>query len=152
MNLRELIRATKGDRSYDDLAREAGGSPSRQRWQQFASEKPMKNFPDPTTIRSMARTLRVGEPRVIMAAAATLGFATNAEQGRFAALVPPDAEQLTDKQIAAVLAVVDAMLQPALTPEDNGLPTDDHRQFGGGSAAPSRSSSGRSLGRGRQTG
>lgn len=115
MNLSELVEATKGDRSYEDLAKQSGGSPGRQRWQQLATQ-PQKNFPDPPTIRSVAKVLDVSEERVVLAAAESLGLTTVREQSTVAALLPPSADRLTDKQIFAVVSVVRAMIDPEPDP------------------------------------
>lgn len=112
MDLAELVRATKGDRSYADLAHATGGVPGAKRWQQIAT-KPLKNFPDPPTIRAIAKALRVSETKVVMAAAASLGLSTSEGQSRLVELLPPAAGGLTDKQITAVLAIIDALVEPA---------------------------------------
>lgn len=72
-DLASLIKARKGDRSYDQLERDAGGKPTAARWQQLAM-KPQRNFPDPETIHGISRALRVTETEVVMAAARTLGI------------------------------------------------------------------------------
>lgn len=115
MDLMELIRATKGDRSYADLERAGGGSPSAKRWQQLAT-KPQANFPDPPTIRAMARALGVSESSVIVAAGRSLGLTLDAPEGPLVDLLPPGAKKLTHHQVSAVLAVIRAMLEPADAP------------------------------------
>lgn len=108
MDIAELFRATKGDRSYDDLERACGGEPSSQRLQQIATTKP-KEFPRQETIRALSRGLGVSERAVIMAYAESLGFDTEGTSSRLAELLPAAAAQLSDEQTAAVLAVVRAM-------------------------------------------
>lgn len=112
MNLAALIRATKGDRSYEDLARLSKGQPGAKRWQQLATQ-PQKNFPDPPTIRGMARALGVEEVRVIIASAATLGLeVTTAQESHLVSLLPPGLGRLTNVQVTAIRSVVLAMLNP----------------------------------------
>lgn len=112
MNLQELVAACKGDRSYDDLETAGGGSPTSKRWQQIAT-KVDKNFPDPPTIRAMARALSVTETTVVLAAARSLGLTVPlADASRLAELLPPSAARLTAMQVAAVRQVVRAMVEP----------------------------------------
>lgn len=115
MQLAELIRRTKGDRSYDQLARDCGGAPSAQRLQQIATNKPLKAFPDAETILSLARGLGVPVRTVVLASADSLGLPVSGE-GALAELLPPAADRLNDQQVAAVLAVVNAMNPPTPAP------------------------------------
>lgn len=112
MNLQELIAACKGDRSYEALEKAGGGSPSSKRWQQIATKVDPK-FPDPATIRSIARALSVSETTVVLAAARSLGLTIPlADASRLAELLPPSAARLTPMQVAAVRQVVRAMVEP----------------------------------------
>ena len=112
MNLQELIAACKDGRSYDDLEKASGGSPTSARWQQIATKVDPK-FPDPKTIRAMARALSVTETTVVLAAARSLGLTIPlADASRLAELLPPSAARLTKMQIAAVRQVVRAMVEP----------------------------------------
>lgn len=107
----ELIRRTRGDRSYATLEADSGGSPGRQRWQQIATS-PQQNFPDPTTIRTMARVLGVPETTVVLAAARSAGLDVSQPGGPLAELLPPGSTRLTERQMAAVLTVIRAMIEP----------------------------------------
>ena len=73
MKLSELLNERKGDRSYEALERDCGGVPKAARLQQIAT-KPPKTFPDPDSIRGLARGLRVPERVVLAAAAESLGL------------------------------------------------------------------------------
>ncbi|MGN8245271.1 hypothetical protein ACTHAM_002390 [Cellulomonas soli] len=115
MNLAELIRTTKGDRSYDDLARDAGGAPGRQRWQQLASTMPLKNFPDPDSIRAIARALGVSQRAVVDAAGESLGLDIARGRSRFEELLPDGVDLLDDDAQAAVLAVLRALARASTT-------------------------------------
>ncbi len=126
MDLKELIRHTKGGRSYATLEAESGGSPGRQRWQQIATMQ-QNNFPDPATIKTMARVLGVSEMTVVLAAARSVGLDTAGLDGPLALLLPPTTSQLTERQVAAVVNVVRAMLEPepakAPLPDIHEVPT-----------------------------
>lgn len=111
MDLKELIRRTRGDRSYATLEADSGGSPGAQRWQQIATMQ-QRNFPDPATIRTMARVLGVPETTVVLAAARSAGLDIHQPGGPLAELLPPASHTLTERQLAAILAVIRAMLDP----------------------------------------
>lgn len=66
-----LIADRKGTRSYDRLSDDCGGTPSSGRLHQMAT-KPLKNFPDPESIRGMARGLGVTVTDIVMASARSL--------------------------------------------------------------------------------
>jgi hypothetical protein len=70
-NLAVLIADRKGTRSYDRLAEDCGGTPSSGRLHQMAT-RPLKNFPDPDSIRGMANGLGVTVTDIVMAAARSL--------------------------------------------------------------------------------
>ena len=112
VNLQELIAECKGDRSYADLERDGGGAPSSKRWWQIAT-KADPNFPDPATIRAIARALSVTETTVVLAAARSAGLTIPlADASRLAELLPPAASRLSRMQVAAVRQVVKAMVEP----------------------------------------
>lgn len=111
MNLSELIRATKGDRSYDKLEEAAGGKPTAARWQQLATAA-QRNFPDPPTIQGMAKALGVAEKVVVLAAARTLGLDATERESQLVALLPPGADHLSLAQIDAVRHVIRVMAEP----------------------------------------
>lgn len=71
--LEALILNHKGDRSFDDLSRACGGSPTGKRLHQMVT-RPMKNFPDPETIKNLARGLNVPATDVVLATARSLGI------------------------------------------------------------------------------
>lgn len=123
MDLAELIERTKGDRSYEQLADASGGSPSRQRWQQLGRQTSSAGMPDPGTIKTIASVLGVAERVALLAAARTAGLVVDEEGTPLGTLLPPSARQLTDRQVAAILSVVRAMLEPTdgtpMTPEEH---------------------------------
>lgn len=128
MDLSDLINAARGDRSFRDLERLSALTPkplSYGRWQQMASGRPaLRNFPDPDTIQSLATTLGVTERVVVLAAAESLGLNMTAEQSPLRDLLPAGSDTLTPRQMLAVLAVVQAFLDPGL-PD----PADDVDEF-----------------------
>ncbi len=73
-NLAQLILDRKMGRSFEKLADDCGGQPAGRRLQQMANGKPMRNFPDPDTIRALAVGLGVSEAEIILASARSLGF------------------------------------------------------------------------------
>ncbi|TGY79443.1 hypothetical protein, partial [Cellulomonas shaoxiangyii] len=72
-DLAALIADAKGDRSYDQLSRAAGGKPTAERLQQLATGE-MKTFPGPATIEALARGLGVTVTEVVTAACRSLGI------------------------------------------------------------------------------
>ena len=71
--LEALILNHKGDRSFDDLSRACGGSPTGKRLHQMVT-RPMRNFPDPDTIKNLARGLNVPATDIVLATARSLGI------------------------------------------------------------------------------
>lgn len=110
MNLGELIRRNKGDRSYDTLARDCGNRPTSQRIQQIASSRRLTNFPDPESIRGLAKGLGVTEAAVVHAAAISVGLRVEEPASRLASLIPVDADRTSDRFQDAVLGVIRAAL------------------------------------------
>ncbi|MCD2121207.1 hypothetical protein [Rhodococcus rhodochrous] len=72
-NLAALIADRKGTRSYEKISQDCGGLPTAKRVHQLATQ-PQKNFPDPDTIRGLARGLGVPVTEVVMAAARTVNL------------------------------------------------------------------------------
>lgn len=108
MKLDELIRTTKGGRSYVALARDTNGKLGAARWQQIAT-RPLRTFPDPGTIAAIAAALRVPQRTVVLAAATSLGLQVDS-QSSLVDLIPERAQDLPPHCVAAVLNVVDAMI------------------------------------------
>lgn len=71
--LRALIRNLRGDRNNVELSRDCGGYPTASRLQQI-SNNPIKLFPDPDTIRGLARGLNVTHAEVVGACAKDIGL------------------------------------------------------------------------------
>jgi hypothetical protein len=71
--LRALVASRRGDRNNAELSRDCGGIPTQSRLQQLANNT-IKVFPDPDTIRGLARGLNVTVEQVISACAADLSL------------------------------------------------------------------------------
>ena len=71
--LRALIRNLRGDRNNAELSRDCGGFPTQSRLQQI-STLPIKVFPDPDTIKGLARGLNVSVWEVVAACSKDLGL------------------------------------------------------------------------------
>lgn len=112
MNLSELIDTHRGGRSYAELERDCGGSPSKGRLQQMVRQ-PIKNFPDPPTVRALARGLKVSQAAVVLAAAESLGLDVRTSRPRVVELMPADADHLSERQAAAIAHLVATMVEPA---------------------------------------
>lgn len=113
MDLAELILNAKGDRSLRDLARDSErleAPLSAAAWHQLARPDSRKNFPDPATIRTIAAVLGVPQRVVVLAAAESLGLDVADRESDLARMLPAGARELTDRQVVAVLSVVQAFL------------------------------------------
>jgi hypothetical protein len=110
-DLRELIGLRKGDRSYEQLSKACGGTPSRQRLQLLATE-PIKNFPDPDTIRGLSKGLGVTESTVVLASAASLGLDVHTPT-MWAALLPAGTELIPEHMRDGILSVVHSAVRMA---------------------------------------
>lgn len=111
MDLSALIDVHRGGRSYAELARDCGGSPTDKRLQQLV-RVPIKNFPDPGTIAALARGLRVTQGVVVLAAAESLGLDVRTSMPRLVELLPAVTSQLTEQQAAAIAHLVRTFLEP----------------------------------------
>lgn len=112
----DLIQARRAERgwSYRTLADRADHVFSAQRWQQLGTGVRIKEFPEPATIQAMADALEVDVASVVLAAAASIGLPVERRQSELAAMLPSNADDLTEEQRDAVLAVIRAM-----TPKEN---------------------------------
>lgn len=101
--------------TYAQLEEACGGKPTAARLQQMAPRSPtsgrLREFPDPDSVRGLARGLRKTELTVVLAAAESLDLDVKA-QSKLTDLLPPESDALTDVQIAAVQQVVWSMLHP----------------------------------------
>lgn len=75
MTLGQLLNAARrgGEISYERLSKACGGAPSAKRLHQLENG-PLKNFPDPDTIRNLSTGTGFSVTEVIFAAARSLGL------------------------------------------------------------------------------
>jgi len=92
--LEALLLNRKGDRTWEQVARDCGGIITEQRLQQMSKSKPIKNFPDPGTVQGLARGLNSSVTEVLVACARSLGL--RAEDPVAGALVLHGAGSLPD--------------------------------------------------------
>lgn len=111
MNLNELFRYHKGARSYDELERACSRALTSQRLQQIATTVP-KAFPHAANISAIAKALGVREVVVVLAAAESLGLDVGREVPRLVQLLPAEAIELRDDEIAALAQVIRAFKAP----------------------------------------
>lgn len=104
MNLAQLIATTRGNRTQEQLAADAGMS--IQNMQMYVSGAARKNFPDGGTIRNLARMCGVNPWTVVKAAAETIGIDTGIDGAKLAALLPPETATLDDDAIAAIRTLI----------------------------------------------
>lgn len=109
LTLGQLIDARRGNRSYEELARDCGGAPGAKRLQQLA-KKPVRNFPDPDSIRALALGLGASVTTVVMACARSLGLTVNTGDDP-TSLVIGQAAQLPAGARDAIVAVAREMLK-----------------------------------------
>lgn len=109
VNLSELIDTHRGGRSYVELSRDCGGTPSDKRLQQIV-RTPIRNFPDPPTIAALAKGLRVPASAVVLAAAESLGLDVGSSMPRLVQLLPAGARHLSEQQAAAIAHLVQTIV------------------------------------------
>ena len=109
LELRDLILTLKGDRTYAGLEAASGGVVRAQRFHQIANGVKLNEFPEPRTLSAMALALNCSVETVLFSYARALGLGVSRQQSTFANMLPPMADDLTDRQQAAVLGVIRAM-------------------------------------------
>ena len=72
--LEALLLNRKGDRTWDEVARDCGNLITGKRLQQMGGSKPIKNFPDPPTVKGLARGLNSTVTEILVACARSLGL------------------------------------------------------------------------------
>lgn len=114
--LQALIRSRMDERgwSYADLAHRTGDELTRGRWQQLGSGVRLKAFPEPATIRLMARALEVEETAVVLAAAKSLGLDVRRNGPRLAQMLPSGTDLLSPSMQTAIVEVIRVAVTEAL--------------------------------------
>lgn len=100
--LRTLIHRLRGDRNNLELSRDCGGVPTQSRLQQI-STAPIKLFPDPDTIKGLARGLNVTVGEIVAVCARDLGL--NVGTADESALVLAGARDLPESAQSVLIAV-----------------------------------------------
>lgn len=72
-SLASLISRRRGSRTYVELSKDCGEKPTHKALQQMVTRR-LKNFPDPDTIRGLARGLNVLESNVVDVCALEVGL------------------------------------------------------------------------------
>ncbi|GAA1806921.1 hypothetical protein [Nesterenkonia flava] len=103
-NLPGLIRELIGTRSFEQLAEDCNGQPSKHRLYSMVRE-PLKQFPSVESIQGLAQGLHVHPNTVIMACAESLGLADCEDKGP-ALVLPESARELTASQKSIVVSTV----------------------------------------------
>jgi hypothetical protein len=108
--LHELIRARMDDRgwSYGQLEHRSKGALTKGRWQQLGTQVRMKSFPEPDTIRVVARVLELDEQTILLAVGESLGLEVSRRGPMLAQLLPAGTDQLSEQFQDAFLAVLRA--------------------------------------------
>jgi hypothetical protein len=102
----ELIAATKGDRSYNDLERDSGNLVSGKRWQQIGAGQPgVKTYPDPESIPGMAKALRVSQEAIVDAYSKALGIEIGTPS-QLIMMMPPGTEDLTTDSVRILREII----------------------------------------------
>ena len=104
--IQNLLLNRKGDRSYDRLARDTGGALTGKRLQQLATT-PMLNFPDPASIKGLAKALQSTNKEVLHACAESMGIEVAGEQSTTLEL--PGARTLPASSQELLLAMSEEM-------------------------------------------
>jgi hypothetical protein len=69
----------------------------------------IKTFPEPDTIKAFADATRTPLPLVLLAAASTIGLPVTNTPG-LAAMLPPGTDNLTSKDVDAILGIIRALI------------------------------------------
>lgn len=108
LNLAQLILTKKGTRSYAKLSKDCGGSPTDRRLNSMVV-RPISQFPDIDTMRSLAIGLRVDVSEVVLAAARSLGL--QVAETHPGALIVPGAGHLPESAQEAVISMAAELLK-----------------------------------------
>lgn len=103
-NISELIQELIGKRTYEQLAKDCGGVPSKARLYTFVRD-PIKNFPAPDSIQGLAKGLGVTEFDIVQACAVSIGLWSEKNKQPGISL-PEGSETLTQTQKTFVVGLV----------------------------------------------
>jgi hypothetical protein len=153
--LHELIRARMEDRgwSYGQLEHRSKGALSKGRWQQLGTQVRMKNFPEPDTLRVLARVLEVDETTILLSVGESLGLDVTRRGPMLAQLLPAGTDQLSERFRDAILALIRAAVAESWArggeePGQAGVATNVTLEWSKTDAATGQNPGGRSVGNG----
>lgn len=110
-DLRRLILDAKGTRSFESMSKDCGGNPTGKRLQQMTASD-LKAFPDPSSIKGMARGFGVSQQDVLLACARSLGLNVSGGVAR-GALVLSDIDELDESARQALVDTARQMVRLA---------------------------------------
>lgn len=97
--------------SYDEMSRSVSRAITPAWFQKLTTEPP-KAFPrDPQTVQQLADLLQVQVPTILNAFAVSLGLDVPERQPLLAITLPPGTDKLTDRDRAAVRAMVSQLVE-----------------------------------------
>jgi hypothetical protein len=99
--------------SYGQLEHRSDGQLTKGRWQQLGTQTRMSRFPEPDTLRLMARVLELDETTIVLSAAASLGIDARWRGPLLAQLLPAGTDLLSDRMRDALLGVIRAAVAEA---------------------------------------
>jgi hypothetical protein len=94
--------------SYGQLEQRSKGKLTKGRWQQLGTQSRMSRFPEPDTLRLMARVLELDETTIVLSAAESLGLDVRRRGPMLAQLLPAGTDQLSERFRDAILALIRA--------------------------------------------
>jgi hypothetical protein len=110
--------------TYGQLEHRSDGQLTKGRWQQLGTQSRMKNFPEPDTLRLMARVLELDETTIVLSAATSLGLDARWRGPMLAQLLPAGTDRLSDRMRDAILAIVRAAVAESWEREELGVAAD----------------------------
>lgn len=122
LTLQQLIerRAAELGLSDEQLAQRSGDVVRRARWQQLRSGKPIKESPEPATVRAIADALNVDITTVWLGVGRALGLNVRRTGSTFGSLLPAGIDELPIEVQSAFAALARAFLSVVISrPEDD---------------------------------
>lgn len=103
-DLPSLIRELIGNRTFEELANDCGGQPTRHRLYSMA-RTPIRQFPTVDTIQGISKGLKVRPGAVVNACAVSLGLVEE-QDTKAPLLIPETARDLTDDQKSLIVSMI----------------------------------------------
>lgn len=109
LTLQDLITTLKGDRSYRELETASGGVVKSQRWNQLANGQRVTEFPGPETLNAIGAALPCDPEVLLLAVARTVGYELGQRYSRFADMLPPSIDDMSEASKSALLTMARAL-------------------------------------------